>query len=634
MSLLPPFQLPTEPAIPAEHLTSTPALDLFKLAAAQLIVDAVPEIELEKAYEGIESGKTGKNVSGDFTVAVPRFRLKAKPNEVAEQIVAKFQPNAYLASIKSHGAFVYVNVQTTALYKLVLSQINHQTYLTADESHSVLDSFANLSLKDSADEPPKGLSLLKKNGYGTNKSGEGKKIIVEFSSPNIAKPFHAGHLRSTIIGAFLANLYEANGYSVLRMNYLGDWGKQFGILAVGFERYGSEEELEKDAITHLYDVYVKINRDGETDESIHDRAREFFVKMEAGDEAAVGLWKKFRDLSIVKYKETYARLNIYFDLYSGESQVSGASQTKALDQLQAAGLVEESQGALVIDLKKYKLEKTVVRKKDGTSVYITRDIGGAVERFDKFKFDKMVYVVASQQDLHLAQFFKVLDLMGYPWAKTLQHVNFGMVQGMSTRKGTAVFLEQILDESKRVMHEVMQKNEAKYNAIEDPEYTSDKLGITAVKVQDMAGKRINNYEFKWERMTSFEGDTGPYLQYAHVRLSSVERKNAPEIVLPPPSERDAQIDVSLLTEPKAREILLLLSEYPNVVRAALKSLEPSTICTFAFRLCHAISSAWEVLLVRGQPENVALARLWLYVSAKDVLGSAMRLLTLEPLERM
>ncbi|GAA5969149.1 hypothetical protein JCM8115_007129 [Rhodotorula mucilaginosa] len=631
---LPPFRLPSEPAIPQEHLTSTPALDLFKLAAAQLIVAAVPEVPLEKAYEGIESGKTGKNVSGDFTVAVPRFRLKAKPDAIAEQIVAKFEPTPYLASIKSHGAFVYINVQTTALYKLVLAQINHQTYLTPDESHSVLDSFSNLSLKDAADEPPKGLSLLKKNGYGTNKSGEGKKIIVEFSSPNIAKPFHAGHLRSTIIGAFLANLYEANGYSVMRMNYLGDWGKQFGILAVGFEKYGSEEELEKDAITHLYDVYVKINRDGETDESIHDRAREFFVKMEAGDEQAVGLWKKFRDLSIVKYKETYARLNIYFDLYSGESQVSSESQTHALDQLQAAGLVEESQGALVIDLKKYKLEKTVVRKKDGTSVYITRDIGGAVERYEKYHFDKMVYVVASQQDLHLAQFFKVLDLMGYPWAKTLQHVNFGMVQGMSTRKGTAVFLEQILDESKRVMHEVMQKNEAKYNAIEDPDYTSDKLGITAVKVQDMAGKRINNYEFKWERMTSFEGDTGPYLQYAHVRLSSVERKNAPEIVLPSPSERASAIDVSLLTEPKAREILLLLSEYPNVVRAALKSLEPSTICTFAFRLCHAISSAWEVLLVRGQPENVALARLWLYVSAKDVLGSAMRLLTLEPLERM
>ncbi|BGP37638.1 arginyl-tRNA synthetase [Rhodotorula kratochvilovae] len=635
MSALPPFPLPATPSIPAEHLEATAALDVFKLAAAEFIHSVFPEVTIDKAFEGIESGKTGKQAIGDFVVALPRFRLKGKPNDLAEQLVKEFKPTPYLAEMGAAGAFVYFNLATEALFSLVLSQINTQTYLTPDEDHSALSHFANLSLSDAgADKLPEGLSLAKKNGYGTNKTGKGKSVIVEFSSPNIAKPFHAGHLRSTIIGAFLANLYEANGWDVLRMNYLGDWGKQFGILAVGFERYGSEEELAKDAITHLYDVYVKINKDGETDEAIHDRAREFFVKMEAGDEHAVGLWKKFRDLSIVKYKETYARLNIWFDVYSGESQVSQQAQQHALEQLQGAGIVEESQGALIVDLKKYKLEKTIVRKKDGTSVYITRDIAGAAERYDKYKFDKMIYVVASQQDLHLAQFFKVLDLMGYPWAPTLQHVNFGMVQGMSTRKGTAVFLEQILDESKRVMHDVMRKNAVKYAAIDDPEYTSDKLGITAVKVQDMSGKRINNYEFKWERMTSFEGDTGPYLQYAHVRLSSVERKNAPEVVLPAPAVRAQEINVALLTEPKAREIVLLLAAYPDVVRAAFKSLEPATICTFAFRLCHAISSAWESLIVKGQPHDVALARLWLYVSAKDVLGNALRLLTLQPLDRM
>ncbi|GAA6016879.1 hypothetical protein JCM10207_007835 [Rhodosporidiobolus poonsookiae] len=644
MSLLPPFQLPASPSIPEEHLASTPALDVFKLATAHYIADTLEGVTLDKAYEGVESGKTGKNVLGDFVVAVPRFRLKQKPNEVADKLVADFKPTAYLASAVAHGAFVSFSVQLPALTALVLSQINTQTYLTPEPAHSALSSsrFAaalNLNATSAASAtstqaPPAGLKLAKKNGYGTNTQGNGQSIIVEFSSPNIAKPFHAGHLRSTIIGAFLANLYEANGYEVLRMNYLGDWGKQFGILAVGFERYGSEESLKSDAITHLYDVYVKINKDAEAEPEIHDRARDFFVKMEQGDAEALALWQKFRDLSIVKYKDTYARLNIFFDVYSGESQVSQAGLTAALDQLQASGIVEESQGALVVDLEKYKLGKTIVRKKDGTSVYITRDIGAAKERHDQYGFDKMVYVVASQQDLHLAQFFKVLDLMGYPWAKNLQHVNYGLVQGMSTRKGTAVFLEQILDESKRVMHDVMQKNEAKYNAIEDPEYTSDKLGITAVKIQDMAAKRINNYDFKWERMTSFEGDTGPYLQYAHVRLSSVERKNAPDLVLPSPSERPSAIDVSLLSEPKAREIVLLLAQYPDVVKAALKNLEPATICTFAFRLCHAISSAWESLIVKGQDEPLALARLWLYVSAKDVLGSAMRLLTLEPLERM
>lgn len=191
-----------------------------------------------------------------------------------------------------------------------------------------------------------------------------------------------------------------------------------------------------------------------------------------GDEKSVALWRKFRDLSIVKYKETYARLNIYFDIYSGESQVGQESQDNALKVLQEQGVVEDSQGALIVNLEPYKLGKTIVRKKDGTSVYITRDIGGAAERFEKYHFDKMIYVVASQQDLHLAQFFKVLDLMKYEWASRLQHVNFGMVLGMSTRKGTAVFLDQILNESKDVMHEQMKKNEAKYNAIDDPEEVS------------------------------------------------------------------------------------------------------------------------------------------------------------------
>lgn len=209
-----------------------------------------------------------------------------------------------------------------------------------------------------------------------------------------------------------------------------------------------------------------------------------------------------------------------------------------------------------------------------------------------------------------------------------------MVQGMSTRKGTVVFLEDILQEAQETMHTQMKSNEAKYALIEDPEHTSDVIGITGVKIQDMSGKRGNNYEFKWDRMLNFEGDTGPYLQYAHVRLASVERKAAGEIELPPPAERASAIDTSLLSEPKARDVLYLLATYPDVVKNACNTLEPSTIVTFLFRLCHTISSAWEVLLVRGQERDVALARLWLFVSARDVIASAMRILSLTPLERM
>ena len=325
--------------------------------------------------------------------------------------------------------------------------------------------------------------------YGTNTIDKGKKVIVEFSSPNIAKPFHAGHLRSTIIGSFLANLHEACGWEVIRMNYLGDWGKQFGLLAVGFEKFGKEELLEHDPIQHLYEVYVKINtvvydekvedaknhgvewppagkdkkpkaaeqvspedfdateaapvgKEGEkyTPQSVtENQAREFFVRMEngipkytefvliVGDEAAVAVWKRFRHFSVERYVDTYKRLNVTYDVYSGESEVRPESIQEANRILEEKKLLVEDNGALLVNLEKFKLAKPLIRKRDGTSLYLTRDIGAAKQRHDEYNFDKMIYVVASQQDLHLKQLFKVLELMGYDWAKKCSHINFGMV---------------------------------------------------------------------------------------------------------------------------------------------------------------------------------------------------------------
>jgi arginyl-tRNA synthetase len=352
-----------------------------------------------------------------------------------------------------------------------------------------------------------------------------KKIIVEFSSPNIAKPFHAGHLRSTIIGGFLANLYEGSGWDVIRMNYLGDWGKQYGVLALGFEKYGSEEELVKNPIGQLYDVYVKISADAREeaelvkakkeeiaalkaknedtsaleaevqkilDTGVDEQARAYFKAMVDGEPKALGIWKRFRDLSIEKYKQTYARLNIRYDEYSGESQVKDESMDKAAAIMTEKKVSEDSEGAVIVDLTKYskKLGKAIVKKKDGTSLYLTRDIGAAAERMDKYHFDKMIYVVASQQDLHLAQLFKIMEAMGRKdISDKCQHINFGMVKGMSTRKGTAKFLDDILEEVGNKMHEVMRVNEAKYKQVENPEKVSDILGISAVMVQDMKGKR-------------------------------------------------------------------------------------------------------------------------------------------------
>ncbi|KAI0063831.1 arginyl-tRNA synthetase [Artomyces pyxidatus] len=590
--------LPTVPEVPGAE-PSRAILDSFRISIAKRVADALPPLTVEQVYSGVDYGKKGV----DFTVALPRFRLPGKVDELAKAVISQFQADDYVESVVHDKAFLHFTCRTSSLVRAVLDQVHALTNETAS-----------------------GLPE-----YGTNTTGKGKKIIIEYSSPNIAKSFHVGHLRSTIIGAFLTNLYKASGWDVVAMNYLGDWGTQFGLIAVGFEKYGSEEALQKDAIKHLYDVYVQVNKDAEADPEVKVAAAAWFKRMEDGDEAALKNWRVWRELSVKKYAEEYERLNVHFDVYTGESKVGKKWQDVALERLNEMGLISDVEGAKLVDLEKWKLGKAVLRKKDGTSIYLTRDIGGAIERYEEYKFDKMIYVVSSQQDLHLGQFFKILKLMEFPWADRLEHVNYGLVLGMSTRKGTAVFLDQIIREAASVMHEQMRKNEEKYAAVEDPELTSLEVGLTGIKIQDMAAKRINNYNFSWDRMTSFEGDTGPYLQYAHVRLTSLTRKNPELLPLPPPSE----IATDTLIEPAAREIAFLLGTYPDVVKTALRTHEPSGVVTYLFKLSHAISSAWETVVVKGEKDvEKARARMWLYLCARDVLGAAMRLLSIRPLDRM
>lgn len=326
------------------------------------------------------------------------------------------------------------------------------------------------------------------------------------------------------------------GWDVIKMNYLGDWGKQYGLLAMGYKLYGDEEKLVKDPINHLFDVYVKINRDvaeqegpikelkeqikakKEKNEDVADlekkleplvadswdeKARQYFKSMEDSEPEALDLWRRFRELSIAKYKQTYARLNIDFDVYSGESQVKPESLVNAYKEMESAGVSEVSDGAVIVDFTKHgakKLGKAIVVRKDGTPLYLTRDIAAIVERDEAYHFDKMIYVIAMQQDLHTAQLFKVTDLVGRKdLASRCQHVNFGMVRGMSTRKGTVKFLDDILKDVGDKMHEVMRKNEVKYSQVETPEETADILGITSVMVQDMSGKRYVFKEAKQSR---------------------------------------------------------------------------------------------------------------------------------------
>lgn len=628
---------------------------------------------------------------GDLVLPVPALRIKgAKPDDLAKDIADKFESSSLIQKPLAEKGFVRFFFEPKPLAQLTLPSILQQK-----ENFGLNSRFG---LRDPSD--PK---------------SESKLMIIEYSSPNIAKEFHTGHLRSTIIGGFLAKLYQRAGYRVISMNYLGDWGKQYGMLSQGFDKYGDEESLKNDAIKHLNEVYVKINQDnyaeqkdvkglkekidelkklkappkpkkpakGEapqpppehkwTDEqeaelqdtiktlqtkikeledlpSIDEKARQIFKRMVDGDPEAVANWQRFRDYSIEKYKDMYARLNIAFDDYSGESTVTEEDMQKAGDKMEQSGLTETSEGAIMVDFAKHgkpKLGKTLVKKKDGTSLYLTRDIAANKERFDKYSFDRMIYVIASQQDTHVAQFFEILKLMGPPYSDIVskcENVSFGMVkdpkgQTMSTRKGTVISLEDSLDGVHDFMHEVMKKNPDKYAQIENPDATADILGISAIMVQDFSGKMVNGYNFDMERMTSFEGDTGPYLQYAHARLCSMKRKT--DI----PDEQLQHADFSLVTTKEGTELVRTLAQWPDVFINTLKTKEPVTVLTYLFKMSKALSSCYDAkdhsnknaktmsVVYATSPEQ-KLALMALYESARQVLNNGMKLLGLTPVERM
>jgi arginyl-tRNA synthetase len=449
------------------------------------------------------------------------------------------------------------------------------------------------------------------------------------------------------------------GWDVVRVNYLGDWGKQFGLLAVGWQRYGSEELLRAQPLKHLLDVYAKIHAEFKPEAEESKKARnegrdtaeiesrglfkernDFFKRMEEGDEEALKLWRRFRDISIERYVDIYARLGIRFDLYTGESQVDPATVAEVESTLKQKGVYEEYQGSWIIDFAKHgatHLGTAIVRGRTGTTTYLLRDVAAILDREKQHAFDEMIYVVSSEQDGYFQRVFKTVELLGRPdLATKLKHVNFGKVMGMSSRLGNVELLSDILDSCAGAMHDVMRANAVKYAQVEDPDAVADTVGISAVMVQDMAGKRINNYPFDIGCMTSFEGDTGPYLQYCHARLSSILRKaKAAGIDFDAAAEEGGEIDYSYLEDDHSAGLLRTMAQYPDVVGVAFKNLEPSTVLTYLFRLAHQLSSSYDVLQVVGAPEghDAAVARAVLYKNARQVLGNGMRLLGIKPVDR-
>ncbi|CAI5684099.1 unnamed protein product [Oreochromis niloticus] len=401
--------------------------------------------------------------------------------------------------------------------------------------------------------------------------------LVEYSSPNIAKKFHAGHLRSTIIGNFIANLKQSLGNDVIRMNYLGDWGMQFGLLGAGFGQFGSPEKLKQNPLQHLFEVYVRVNKEAENNEDMKQAARDFFRQLEQHESHAVSLWQQFRDITVKEYRHIYERLGVHFDVYSGESFHQDQAQ-EVVQQLQSRGLLKTSEkGTGVVDLSPNRDVTNVctVLRSDGTTLYITRDIAAAINRKEKYSFDEMIYVTDKSQENHFSQLFQILLAMGHSWADGCRHVSFGLVQGMKTRTGEVVFLEDVLDEARARMLNNMSKSKTT-KELENPEDTAEKVGISALIIQDFKGPLQSDYKFDWDRMLQAQGDTGVFLQYTHARLCSLKQtKKGVEAVA---------FDPSLLSEQTCTAILQHLLRYDEVLYQSAQDLQPKHLVNFLLKL--------------------------------------------------
>ncbi|MDR1042827.1 MAG: arginine--tRNA ligase [Clostridiales Family XIII bacterium] len=467
------------------------------------------------------------------------------------------------------------------------------------------------------------------DAYGSSDEGAGRKVIVEFSSPNIAKPFHIGHIRSTVIGSSIEKIYRFLGYDTIRINHLGDYGTQFGKMIVAYRRWGKKEDVEADPIVTLLSYYTKFHDEAEKDPSLEDEAREVFAKLEQGGEEERELWQWFREESLGEFGRVYKMLGVEFDSYAGESFYSD-KMDRVTDELADKGLLEESEGAQVVDLDDYGLGKALIKKRDGSTLYITRDIAAAIYRKETYDFYKNLYIVASQQNLHFAQWKQVLKLMGYDWADDCAHIPFGLVslEGgvMSTRAGRVVFLEDVLKNAVEKTREIVIEKDVNTDDVDE---TARQVGIGAVIFNELHNNRIKDYVFGWDKVLNFDGETGPYVQYVHARAASVMRKAGVPDGVP-----SADVDASYLASDSAFALAKEIYGFPEAVRLAGEKYEPSVVTRHIVDVAQAFNRFYhdEQVLVDDAAERAA--KLALVFATKQTIKTGLALLGVESPEKM
>ncbi|HFI0958845.1 TPA: arginine--tRNA ligase [Streptococcus suis] len=559
-----------------------------KQVIAERLAAILPSLEVEAIYNLLEKPKSSE--MGD--IAFPAFSLakveRKAPQAIAADIVEKLDTTGF-EKVVATGPYVNFFLDKAAISHQVLTDV-----------------------------------ITEKDQYGKLNIGQGRNVTIDMSSPNIAKPFSVGHLRSTVIGDALANIHEKLGYKPIRINHLGDWGKQFGMLIVAYKLWGDKAAVEADPISELLKLYVRINAEAEEKPELDEEARQWFKKLEDGDSEAHELWQWFRDESLVEFNRIYDKLGVTFDSYNGEAFYND-KMDEGIQILEEKGLLQESKGARIVDLESYNLPPALIMKTDGATLYITRDMATAMYRKRTYDFVKSIYVVGQEQINHFKQLKAVLKEMDFDWSDDMTHVTFGLVtkdkKKLSTRKGNIILLEPTLDEA---ISRALTQIEAKNPDLENKEEVAHAVGVGAVKFYDLKTDRDNGYDFDLEAMVSFEGETGPYVQYAYARIQSILRKAN----FVPSAENDYK-----LADAESWDIIKHIQNFSNVVERAGDKFDPSLIAKYAINLAQAFNKYYaHTRILDESPERDS--RLALAYATGLVLKEALRLLGVKAPEKM
>lgn len=563
----------------------------FKKLISEIIKSEIEDLTIEEITALIEVPPNKE--MGDY--AFPCFKLakifRKAPNAIAEDLAGKIQPTDDINKIVNLGGYVNFFVNKESLAKKVINQV-----------------------------------LTEKENYGKSEFGKGKTVVVEFSSPNIAKPFHIGHVRTTVIGNALSKIYQSQGYHVEKLNHLGDYGTQFGKLIVAYKLWGDKQAVEKDPIKELLKLYIRFHDEAEAKPEMEDEAREWFTKLENGDQEAKELWQWFRDESLKEFSRVYDLLDIDFDSYVGESFYSD-KMPAVIEELKEKNLLVESDGAMIVDLEDSKLPPALIQKRDGSTLYLTRDLASAFYRKKIYNFDKSIYVVGAQQELHFKQCFEIIKRMGYDWYKDMVHVQFGMVSleegTMSTRKGRVVFLEDVLNQA---IDRTRQIIEEKNPDAENIDEVAKAVGVGAVVFQELSNSRIKDYTFSWDRTLSFEGETGPYVQYTHARCCAVLRKADQPV--------SADINYEALSDQDAADVLSVLETFNKSIMTAMKKNEPHIVTRFVLDLAQAFNKFYHNSPILVEDDDLRAARLALVEATRQTIENALKILGMKAPQKM